>query len=103
MNRPQIITLIGETFTRGADGVYKPVQTARSVIADVQSVTGSEWFEGGRNGLNPEFRMRVFNGEYKGETVLIYQGIAYTIYRTYLDSDIMELYVEKRKGNESKD
>lgn len=100
MNRPAMVTLVADTYTRNSSGVNVRTQTTRNVIADVQSVTGTEWFEGGRNGLNPEHRIRIFQGEYNGEEVLIYNGTAYTIYRTYLDSDILELYVEKRKGNE---
>ena len=100
MNRPTVIYLVSETYSQDAYGVMTSTQTLRKVYADVQSVTGSEWFEGGRNGLNPEYRMRVFHSEYKGEEVLVYDGIYYTIYRTYMDDDVTELYVEKRKGNE---
>ena len=99
MNAPRMITLLTETYSQDAYGVMTKTTSGRSVIADVQSVTGSEWFEGGRNGLNPEYRMRVHHGEYKGEQMLVYNGIIYTIYRTYMDNDIIELYVERKKGS----
>lgn len=99
MNAPRMITLLTETYSQDAYGVMTKTTSGRSVIADVQSVTGSEWFEGGRNGLNPEYRMRVRFSEYKGEEMLVYNGIIYTIYRTYMDNDIIELYVEKKKGS----
>lgn len=100
MNRPSIIYLIEETYEADGYGVLVPSQTTRMVYADIQSVTGSEWFEGGRNGLNPEYRMRIHNAEYHGEEIVLYGSTYYTIYRTYMDNDILELYVEKRKGNE---
>lgn len=98
--RPSVIYLVSETYSQDQYGVTTATQTLRKTYADVQSVTGKEWFEGGRNGLNPQFRMRVRMGEYRGEEVLVYEGVFYTIYRTFMDNDIIELYVEKRKGNE---
>lgn len=101
MNRPSVIYLVSETFSQDQYGVMTATQKMRKTYADVQSVTGREWFEGGRNGLNPQFRMRVHMGEYRGEEILVYNGIYYTIYRTFMDGDVIELYVEKRKGNEN--
>lgn len=100
MNRPSVIYLVSESFTQNTYGVMTKTETTTKVYADVQSVTRSEWFEGGRNGLNPEYRMRIFHSEYDGQQILIYNSVYYTIYRTYMDNDIIELYVEKRKGNE---
>lgn len=98
MNVPRIITLLSDTYSQDAYGVSVKRTTRRDVIADVQSVTGTEWFEGGRNGLNPQYRMRIHNSEYGGEEMCIYNGAVYSIYRTYMDNDILELYVEKKKG-----
>lgn len=98
MNR--VVHLVTESYTTNRYGVMEKSQTMRKVFAEIGSVTGREWFEGGRNGLNPEFRVRVKQCEYKGEEILVYHGIFYTIYRTYLDGDMTELYVEKRKGND---
>lgn len=98
MNAPRIITLISETYSQDAYGATVKTTTGRDVIADVQSVTGKEWFEGGRNGLNPQYRMRIHNSEYSGEEMCAYNGVVYSIYRTFMDNDILELYVEKKKG-----
>ncbi len=44
----------------------------------------------------------MFNFDYLGEKIIEYNGVQYTIYRTYNRSvDEIELYVELRKGNES--
>ena len=69
------------------------------VYCEATSVSQSEWFEGGRNGLNPEFRFRLFRYDYNGEDTVKYNGEYYSIYRTYVDrNEIIDLYVEKKKG-----
>lgn len=101
MITPAEIYLVAETYAANTYGVLVPTLEERKIYARVTSVTSAEWFEGGRNGLNPEFRMLVFAPEYNGEEILKYNGVYYTIYRTYQTANgIMELYVEKRKGNE---
>lgn len=100
MDRSSIIYLISEKWTPDQYGVMRVTHTERKVYCDVTSVTLTEWSEGGRIGLNPEYRMRMFSPEYHGEQVLKYKGILYTIYRTYLArNESIELYVERRHGN----
>ena len=99
MDRSTPIYLVAETYTEDAYGVLRPTQTKRLVYANVTSVSADEWFEGGRNGLNPELRVRMFAPDYEGEEVVEINGNLYAVYRTYqARTDIMELYVEKRKG-----
>lgn len=103
MIKPAEIYLVSETYVPDDYGVLVQTSEERRIFARVTSVTGAEWFEGGRNGLNPEFRMLIFAPEYNGEEVLKYNGKYYTIYRTYETSNgVLELYVEKRKGNEDR-
>lgn len=100
MDRSIVISLITETVVESDLHVPQAVQqTERDVFADVTSVTGSEWFEGGRNGIVPEYRMIVFKYDYQGEQLLRYNGTVYQIYRTYeRRTDELELYCAKRKG-----
>ena len=101
MLRQTPIYLVTKTYTENIYGVLEPSETKRQVYADVKSVSQSEWFEGGRNGLNPELRFDVFAPDYQGEDVLIHNGVYYAIYRTYLERNyIVELYAEKRKGTD---
>lgn len=101
MDRSAVIYLITETWEKDDLGVMRSTQTRRKAFANVTSVTASEWFEGGRNGLNPELRFRMFAPEYHGEEILEYKGKNYTIYRTFTArDDVIELYTERRKGNE---
>ena len=100
MDRSNICYLVAETRTQDAYGVEQVVQTERQVFCNVSSVTQREWFEGGRIGLNPEYRMTMFAYDYAGEQLLKFNGIIYSIYRTYItDNDEIELYVQRKQGN----
>lgn len=99
MDRSDVINLIATTQTQDQYGVWVPTTTSRRVYCNVSSVTRSEFFEGGRNGLNPEFRMTLFFGDYNGERIVEYKGQTYGVYRTYQGkNDTIELYVERKGG-----
>lgn len=79
--------------------MWRETTARKQVFCNVSSVTANEFFEGGRNGLNPSFRMTLFFGDYDGQTMLEYKGMTYSIYRTYQkNTDEMELYVERTGG-----
>lgn len=99
MDRSTPIVLIAQEYSKDQYGVLKPTQTRRQVFASVNSVTATEFFEGGRNGLNPELRFTMFAPDYNGEDIVEYNGNMYAVYRTYLArTDILELYTERREG-----
>ena len=95
-----VITLVSRTFKKNDYGTNVVEETENEVFAKAESVTRAEFFEGGRNGLNPQFKFTVFVGDYCGETVVIYKGKRYAVYRTYqmTDSDYIELYAERKGG-----
>ena len=100
MDRSGVLTLISETFTQNADGVEIPTESERTIfLRSCNSVTRSEFFEGGRNGLKPDLVFVVFFNDYQGEKICKYKGKRYSIYRTFLDkSDNLELYAEEKGG-----
>lgn len=99
MDRSQTIKLIQSIKTQDARGVWQTTESAREVFCNVQSVTASEFFEGGRNGLNPEYRFVLFFGDYEGETVIEYNSKRYSVYRVYhARTDTIELYAERKGG-----
>lgn len=103
MDRSEVITLLAATKTQNAYGVWVETLTDRDVFCQVDSVSRAEFFDGGRNGLNPEFRMTMFAGDYQGERLLIYKGMTYSVYRTYQGrNDTVELYVERKGGSNGK-
>ena len=101
MNKSGVAYLVNESWEQDECGVMRSTLTKRKVFVNVSSVTSSEWFEGGRNGLNPQYRFTMFNFDYLGERIIEYNDVQYSIYRTFNKSvDEIELYVELKKGNE---
>lgn len=99
MDRSTPIYLISEQYAEDAYGVLIPTTQKRLVYANVSSVSAAEFFEGGRNGLNPELRVIMFGPDYEGEEVVEINDARYAVYRTYqARTDIIELYLERRKG-----
>lgn len=95
-----VIFLVSNTFQKNEYGVDLPTPTTRQVCVQVESITQSEFFAGGRNGLNPEYKFTMFFGDYQGESVCVYHDKQYAIYRTYHvpGTDDMELYAERKGG-----
>lgn len=94
-----VIRLISVTHTKDEYGVERREETERKVFCQVRSVTRAEFFDGGRNGLNPEYQMTMFAADYKGEEVVLYEDKRYSVYRVYrTDNDYLELYVERKGG-----
>lgn len=95
-----VITLIGESFEKDAYGVEKPKESRREIFCQVGSITRQEFFQAGRNGLNPEYVFTVFAADYNGERTCAYRYRPYAIYRSYRvpGTDYMELYVERKGG-----
>lgn len=99
MDRSDVINLIEQTKYQDQNGVWRTTKTSKQVYCQVQSITQSEFFEGGRNGLNPTLRFDVFFGDYNDETIVEYHENTYSVYRTYLrKDDRLELYCERKGG-----
>lgn len=99
MDRSDVIELVTLTRTQDAYGIWRATESSKQIFCQVDSVSQSEFFEAGRNGLNPEYRFTVFFGDYADEPIVIYKGNRYSVYRTYLRrDDRLELYVERKGG-----
>lgn len=99
MDRSNVINLIAYNQEQDNLGVWYKVPTKNKVFCDVVSVSQAEWYEGSRNGLNPQFRFTVFRYDYNGEQAIEYNGKEYSIYRTYVGrNETIDLYAEEKKG-----
>ncbi|MEM0531475.1 hypothetical protein WGC32_14235 [Zongyangia sp. HA2173] len=99
MDRSKVLTLIEEAYKPDALGQLIPTETRRDVYCNLSSVSASEWFDGGRAGLNPEYRATMFVYDYNGERIAELDGVRYGIYRTYLaQNEFIELYLERKAG-----
>ena len=70
MDKSDVITLIKSTREQDEYGRWIQKTTSREVYCQIDSITQMEFFEGGRNGLNPEFRITMFLYDYKDETIV---------------------------------
>ena len=93
-----VITLISQEITLDDYGNEEATDTENTVFCEVASITQTEFYAAADTQLNPEFRFTVFFGDYNGEQIVIYNGMRYSIYRTYRTGDDLELYVERKIG-----
>ena len=99
MDRSIVVTLISQTYTLDAIGQMVATEVERDVFCNVASVSQTEWFLGGQNGLNPEYQVTMFAPDYEGEKLVEFNGVRYGVYRTYVRNDeLLELYLERKVG-----
>lgn len=99
MDRSRTLKLISQTYKKGSIGQMITEETEREVFCSVSSVSGSEWFEAGRNGIRPEVKITMFQPDYQGELIAELNGTRYSVYRTYMARhELIELYLEKKAG-----
>lgn len=99
MDRSNTCNLISQTYTLDSLNQQIARETTRTVFCNVQSVTQTEWFNGGQQGLKPEYKVTMFAPDYEGEEIVELNSKRYTIYRSYLRQDEnIELYLERRTG-----
>lgn len=97
--RDDLITLRQLAANKRPDGVMETTATEKTIFCRVDSVSGSEFFAAGQNGIHPEYRFTVWADEYSGEKEVAYNGKEYRVYRTYrVTEDLIELYAEERTG-----
>lgn len=99
MRIPENATLIATSYEQDQYGVHQKVETIKEVYGYYDSITASELFDGGRNGLNPQFRFVMTTLDYDGQPELIRGTERFSIYRTYRPGNgTVELYCERKGG-----
>lgn len=93
--------LIHKLYSSDSIGQKIPIgETKQEIYVSTGSINRNEWFNAGRNGMNPEILLTTAAVNYSGEDIIEYDGVRYGIYRTYQrkDSDEIELYLHKKGG-----
>lgn len=99
MRIPETAVLIAVTYTKDEYGVDQKTEVRTEVYGYYDSLTATEVFEGGRAGLNPQFRFVMSELDYSGQTILARDSDRYSIYRTYRPNNgTIELYAERKGG-----
>lgn len=97
--RDDILYFVRQKYKKDKNGISMPEEDLRPVMCKVDSVSMTEFFEAGKAGLRPEKRFLIHPVEYAGEQEVKYQGLNYSVYRTYeRNNDVLELYVERKAG-----
>lgn len=91
------------TVTTEKDSLNQVVEkqrTTQTVFAEISSVSQTEFFSGGRLGLQPALKAVMYDFEYNDEPIVKWNGKLYSVYRTFYvnGSDRVELYLEERGG-----
>lgn len=86
MVRADVIQLIGEA---AAHGVHESTtETEREVLAEIRSVTRSEYYNALNAGVHPELVFKLaLDADYQDEHFLRFRDKRYRIVRTYLTND----------------
>lgn len=100
MDRSVNFNLLSPSRSQDSIGQWVTTYTEREVFGNVGSVSASEFFAAGQNGIKPELRITMFAPDYQGEQNLEVDGVLYSVYRTYYaTTDKLELYCERRAGD----
>lgn len=93
------LILITQEYTVDELGQRISKNTEREVFCDLMSISQKEFQSAGILGLKPVHEFRVWLSEYNGEDTCIFDGVRYSVYRTYCPGNgRIELYVEKDVG-----
>lgn len=99
MTRINKITLISQQITTDAIGQQVASETTLDIIAEVRSCTQSEYMNARQNGITPVYNFRVSVFAYSGQRFIEFEGVRYSVYRTYeADDNTIELYTEYETG-----
>ena len=100
MDRSDVITLISKNSVQTNDYCWVDQETRTEVFCDVRSISQTEWFNAGRNGIDhPAFIFVMNRNEYRGQQIVEFHGQRYGVYRTYMaKNENLELYCEAKGG-----
>ena len=101
----QISLVTIETEKDELNQVVEKERDTTTILAEIGSVSQTEFFSAGRIGLQPSLKAVVYDFEYTDEPIVkVYftdtKVKLYSVYRTYHinGSDKLELYLEERGG-----
>ena len=94
------IILVKKT-ANGKDSRGRPVYEVekRTVLSKIGTASQNEFFQAGQRGIQAEWVFKIDPVVYERETIVIYCGIPYRVYRKYQSSmDVLELYAATEVG-----
>lgn len=101
MKKPVEIKLVRKNENI-VDDWGNPVENTEEwiVFAERMSVTSAEFYRASNQGLKPNFVFEIYEDEFRDADLVIYEGIEYSIIRTYQRTlDKLELICERKVTN----
>lgn len=97
MQRYVEAVLVKETYVQTEGHEQRTVQQETPVIGTLSSVTAAEFYQAANTDYRPEIVLKVYEQEYSGQQKVRVGDTQYTVIRTYLSGDFVELHCQ-RKG-----
>lgn len=95
MRHNDVIYLLSTKVIYDEYGVPKKQTTERKVYANQLSISATEFYNAGVQGLKPERQFEIYSYEYADETQLLYGGKKYRIIRTQVKGEKIRLICER--------
>ena len=104
MNYAEKIALVSIEYTQDDLGEWIETRTNTEIFGWVESISMSEFYQAGMQGLEPDYKITIWAQEYGNQELIEYKDKIYNVYRTYRRKDgRLEMYVTERKGEEKED
>lgn len=75
-------------------------RTEKLVFCEISSVGGQEVLKASQSGIKPQCRIKLWKYEYENQQLIRIGDDYFTVYRTYVDKEMIELYLERRVGKQ---
>lgn len=90
------LVLIRQDIVEDDIGNQVPVETQTVILCAVKSVARNEFYSAATAGLKPEIVFIIHPYEYTGEQKVIFEGVRYSVVRTYaVNMEELELTCER--------
>lgn len=95
----EVITLIKtENVSDGAGGYKKKITSERNVFANKSSVKQNEFYLAQQSDLQAEVIFKIYLSDYDDEKTIKHNDDYYSVIRTYIIGDFLEITCQKRIG-----
>lgn len=82
-----VCTLIGQTYVGDGIGNQIPKYTKDNVFCSERSAGSKEFSNAAQNDIKAEINLIVSRYDYCGQKKVMYNGVDYNVYRTYMRED----------------
>ena len=93
-----IVFLISKHFIFDESGNHIAENSEKRSFAKVESIYGDESNNAAQNNIKASLKVTVWLSEYGGEKAVRYKNEVFSVYRTFVKNDFIELYLAEKVG-----